>query len=265
LVRRAGNRVEVIHHYKLILQYKGNHYLGWQVQPEGARKTIQGELNKALKSVSKSSNVKSLGAGRTDAGVHALGQVAKVSIELQIPPENLVKALNANLPDDIRILSGEISDEEFFPTVHAKSKEYHYRFTCQRSFTAFQNDFIQNYPFELDLEKMREACKVLIGKHDFTNFFCEGTEVASNIREIYECEILEVPQNDWMLPGHYVFRVVGSGFLKQMVRLLMGAVWNIGRGKISLEDLSSALGPTKVTKLGAVAPPNGLYMVRVNY
>jgi tRNA pseudouridine38-40 synthase len=255
----------VIHHYKLIVQYKGNRYLGWQVQPEGAGHTIQGELNKALQVVSKSQNVKSMGAGRTDAGVHALGQVAKVSIELQIVPSSLVKALNSHLPDDIRIISAELSDADFFPTVHAKSKEYHYRFTCERSFTAFQNDFIQNHPFELDLEKMREACKVLIGQHDFTNFYCEGTEVASNIREIYECEILEIPQGDWMLPSHYVFRVVGNGFLKQMVRLLMGAVWNIGRGKITLEDLRSALGPTKVQKLGAVAGPSGLYMVRVNY
>ena len=255
----------MIHYYKLIIQYKGTRYLGWQVQPEGAGLTVQGELNKALQIVSKSNTVKSMGAGRTDAGVHALGQVAKVSIPLQIPPENLIKALNVNLPDDIRIINAELSDEAFMPTVHAKSKEYHYRFTCNRMFTAFQNELIQNHPFELDIEKMRAACKVLIGTQDFTNFYCEGTEVASNIREIYECEILEVSQGEWMLPGHYVFRIVGNGFLKQMVRLLMGAIWNVGRGKISVEDLERALGPVKVSRLGPVAPPNGLYMVRVNY
>jgi tRNA pseudouridine38-40 synthase len=227
--------------------------------------TVQGELNRALRVISKSDNVKSMGAGRTDAGVHALGQVAKVGIELKINPDNLVKALNGKLPDDIRVLSGEVSNEEFFPTVHAHSKEYHYRFTCKRTFTAFQNDFIQNHPFELDLEKMREACRILIGRHDFSNFYCEGTEVASNVREMYECEILEVSQGDWMLPDHYVFRIVGNGFLKQMVRLLMGAIWNIGRGKISLDEFRKALGPVKVQKLGPVAPPNGLYMFRVNY
>ena len=112
---------------------------------------------------------------------------------------------------------------------------------------------------------MREACKIFVGKHDFTNFYCEGTEVSSNIREIYECELLEVPQCEWMLPSHYVFRIVGNGFLKQMVRLLMGAVWNVGRGKITLEELQNSLGPTKLPKLGMTAPPNGLYMVRVNY
>lgn len=206
-----------------------------------------------------------MGAGRTDAGVHALGQVAKVSMELTIAPESLIKALNSNLPDDIRIIAAETTDEDFHPTIHAKSKEYHYRFTANRTFTAFQNDLIQNIAFELDLQKMQDACKVLIGKHDFTNFFCEGTEVSSYVREIYECEILTVSQGPWMLPDHYVFRIVGSGFLKQMVRLLMGAVWNVGRGKISLEEFENALSPKKVSRLGPVAPPNGLYMARVNY
>lgn len=255
----------MIHHYKLILQYKGTRYLGWQIQPEGMGSTVQGELNRALKIISKSENVRSLGAGRTDAGVHALGQVAKVSIELQIPPEKLLKALNSHLPDDIRIIEATTSDEEFFPTVHAKSKEYHYRFSCNSTSSSFQNDLIQNYGFELDIGKMNEACRILIGTHDFTNFYCEGTDVASNVREIFECEILEVKSTDWMLPDHYIFRIVGSGFLKQMVRLLMGALWNVGRGKISLTEFQGALCPDKVPHLGPVAPPHGLYMVRVNY
>ncbi|WP_408098590.1 tRNA pseudouridine(38-40) synthase TruA [Peredibacter sp. HCB2-198] len=256
----------MIQHYRLIVQYKGTRYLGWQVQPVSAGLTVQGEVNKALATVSKSDDVKTLGSGRTDAGVHALGQVVKASIPLTIDPANLVKALNGNLPEDIRVIHAENSDEEFFPTVHAVSKEYHYRFTAQKMVMPFQLDLIANYPFDLDLDKMREACKILIGRHDFTNFYCEGTEVAHNVREIYECEILEVSQGDWgMLPPHYVFRIVGNGFLKQMVRLLVGAVWNIGRGKISLEQLQSALGPTKVQRLGPVAPPEGLYMVRVNY
>lgn len=253
----------MIFFYRLVLQYKGTRYLGWQIQPEG--KTVQGELNRALEVISKSKNVKSMGAGRTDAGVHALGQVAKVSMELNINTESLVKALNVNLPDDIRVLSAENSDEEFHPTIHAKSKEYHYRFSNTRAFTAFQNDLIQNCTFDLDLEKMQEACKVLIGKHDFTNYFCEGTEVSSYVREIYECEILKVEQGPWMLPEHFIFKIVGNGFLKQMVRLLMGAIWNVGRGKITVEEFENSLSSKKVQRLGAVAPPNGLYMSRVNY
>lgn len=255
----------MIFYYRFILQYKGTRYLGWQVQPESAGLTIQGELNRALKVISKSENVKTLGAGRTDAGVHALGQVAKAAIELDIPADSLMKALNGNLPEDIRVISADISDEEFFPTVHAKSKEYHYRFTCSRTPSALQNEYIQNQTFDLDFKKMNEACKILIGRHDFSNYYCEGTEVANNIREIYECEVLKVPQGEWMLPEHYIFRIVGNGFLKQMVRCLMGAIWNVGRGKISLEEFQNSLSATKVARLGAVAPPNGLYMVRVNY
>lgn len=256
----------MIQYYRLVIQYKGTHYLGWQVQPESAGKTVQGELNRALQVVSKSQDVKSIGAGRTDAGVHALGQVAKVAIPLTINPENLVRALNVNLPNDIRVIQALVSDEGFMPTIHAQSKEYHYRFTSQRMFTAFQNDLIYNHPFELNLDFMQSACKILIGEHDFANFFCEGTDVNSTVRTIFECEILEVKQHDWeMLPEHYIFRVVGNGFLKQMVRLLMGAIWNIGRGKITLDQLKASLGPTKVQRLGPVAPPEGLYMVRVNY
>lgn len=255
----------MISYYRLLLQYKGTHYLGWQVQPESAGKTVQGELNKALEIVSKA-KAQSMGAGRTDAGVHALGQVAKVGIELEILPENLVKALNVNLPDDIRIIHAEKSDHEFFPTVHATSKEYQYRFTCSRSFTAFQNDLIVNYPFELDIGKMQEACKVLVGEHDFINYFCEGTEVSSTVRIIFECEIQKIEQGDWgMLPSHYALRIVGNGFLKQMVRLIMGALWNVGRGKISVEEFALSLGSRKTQRMGAVAPPQGLYMVRVIY
>ena len=207
-----------------------------------------------------------MGAGRTDAGVHALGQVAKVSLPFEIPADSLVKAINVNLPDDIRVIAAEVTTPEFFPTIHAISKEYHYRFTSKRGFTAFQNDLIVNHPFDLDLNLMRSACQLLIGEHDFSNFYCEGTDVSSNIRTILECEILEIPQAGFeMLPPHYVFRIVGNGFLKQMVRLLMGAIWNVGRGKISLEEFRSALSATRVPRLGPVAPSNGLYMVRVNY
>lgn len=256
----------MIAHYKLIIQYKGTRYSGWQIQLGTTELTVQGEIMRALTVISKSEDVKSMGAGRTDAGVHALGQVVKVSMPLTIATESLVKAMNVNLPDDIRVLSAELSDENFHPTVHAKSKEYHYRFTAERTFSAFQNELIANYPFELDLKKMQEACKLLVGEHDFTNFYCEGTEVSTYIRKIFSCDILENPQGDWqMLPSHYVFRINGNGFLKQMVRLIMGAVWNVGRGKITLEEFRSALGPTKVQRLGPVAPPNGLYMVRVNY
>ncbi len=255
----------MIHHYRLTIQYKGTNYIGWQIQAESVGKTIQGELNKALTNISKA-KAQSMGSGRTDSGVHALGQVVKVGIELEIPPEKLLKALNAHLPDDIRVIQADHSTHEFHPTVDAVSKEYHYRFTSNPYASAIHSDLITNISFELDLEKMREACRILIGEHDFTNFFCEGTEVTSTVRTIFECEMLAVSLGSLqLLPDHYVFRIVGSGFLKQMVRLLMGAIWNVGRGKISLEEFRASLTSKPTERMGITAPPQGLYMFRVNY
>lgn len=256
----------MIFYYKLIIQYKGTRYLGWQIQPESAGKTVQGELNKALRTLSKSDDVKSLGAGRTDSGVHALGQVAKVSIPLEIDPKSLLKAINAHLPDDICVIHADVSDEKFFPTVDAVSKEYHYRFTAQKSPTAFQTELIANYSFDLDIDLMREACKILVGEHDFMNYFCEGTEVSSTVRTIFSCEILHVPQDGFnMLPEHYTLKIIGNGFLKQMVRLITGALWSVGRGKVSLEEFKKSLSVPSQKRIGPTAPPEGLYMVRVNY
>lgn len=255
----------MIHYYRFIIQYKGTHYLGFQVQPESQGKTIQGELNKALETISKA-KAQTLGAGRTDAGVHALGQVVKAAIELEINPNNLLKAMNGNLPEDIRVIECSHSDYEFFPTVHAKSKEYHYRFSNLRSHQALQNELIVNQTFDLDIDLMKKACAILVGEHDFCNYFCEGTDVSSTVREIFEADIIKVEQDLWqMLPEHYIFKVVGNGFLKQMVRLLMGALWNVGRGKISLQDFEKSLKAPRTDRLGPVAPPSGLYMVCVNY
>lgn len=253
-----------MNHYRLTLSYQGTHYLGWQVQPESYGKTVQGELNSALAKIAKSVQVRSMGSGRTDSGVHALGQVVKVSIPLKINPQSLVKALNSHLPEDIRVIDGEESSEDFVPTVDAVSKEYQYRFSTQEFHPPFAQHLIAHHPYPLDLKLMREGCNVFLGKHDFTNFFCEGTPVSSYVREIYECEIFEVKESE-LLPAYYVFRVVGNGFLKQMVRLMMGAIWRVGRKKATIEELQKSLSPVKQDKIGATAPGHGLYMVRVNY
>lgn len=257
---------KLIHHYKLTLQYKGTNYLGWQLQPEKYGKTIQLELNNALKEVSKSEQVRTLGSGRTDAGVHALGQIVKASILLKIEPQKLIPALNVKLPDDIKVISSEFCDEKFMPTVNAISKEYNYRFTSQRFFSPLQNDLIANYPFDLDINKMISACELLIGEHDFVNYFTEGTDVSSTVRTIFSCSLEEVKSDQWsFLPAHYNFKIVGNGFLKQMVRMLVGVVWNIGRGKVTIDEFKHSLMGQKMERLAPVAPPNGLYLVCVNY
>ena len=259
-------RVLPLNFYKITLQYKGTAYSGFQIQANG-EKTIQGEINRALEIIAKSREVKSLGSGRTDAGVHALGQVVKVGIPLEINPINLIKAMNSHLPNDIAVIAAEICDENFHPIFQAKSKEYNYYFSCLDA-SPFTSELLAHYPFTIDINKMREGCKMFVGEYDFINFQCQGTEVATTVRKITECEIIAYDSVGlWgqFTGPYYVIRVVGNGFLKQMVRLMVGALWNIGRGKIDLSDLHYALHNPINDRLGATAPPQGLYLKVVHY
>ena len=252
--------------YKIVVQYKGTHYQGFQVQAVG--KTIQGEINSALKILSKSEEVKSVGSGRTDAGVHALAQVMRIEIPVDIPVQNLSKALNSNLPDDIRVVEASVASSDFHPIFSAKSKEYNYVFTTDEIISPFARELISHFPFQLDIELMKKGCQIFCGDHDFINYQCVGTEVESTMRKIISCELVRLESTGhWRnLAGeYYVLKVVGNGFLKQMVRLLMGALLSLGKGKITLEDLEKSLKTPLKNRLGATAPPQGLYLKEVHY
>jgi tRNA pseudouridine38-40 synthase len=256
-------------YYLLNLSYKGTNYLGWQTQGQKGP-TIQGKLNLALEEISHSSEIHTVGAGRTDAGVHALEQVCRAKIPLVIDPENLKKGLNSLLPKDIRVLECGPSSENFNPTSDAKSKEYLYYFTAgdKNKNTPQSGDLMAHYPFEVDLGKMREGLELFIGEKNFCNFYCQGTGVKSTIRQIFELEMVSMAG-----PGHlpfwpaeyYILRVRGNGFLKQMVRLMVGAIWNLGRGKITLADIERAINNPAPQRVGAVAPPQGLYLSKIFY
>lgn len=258
--------VSLLNIYKLTLQYKGSHYLGFQIQAVG--QTIQGELNKALQILSKSDEIKSIGSGRTDTGVHAFAQVVRIEIPVDIPEASLVRAINSHLPHDIRVIEASRCTRDFHPIFSANSKEYNYVFSNKQSISPFAHDLVTLFPFELDIEMMKKGCQLFVGKHDFINFQCTGTEVETTERQIFSCDIIHHRSNGhWghILNDYYVFRVVGSGFLKQMVRLMMGSLWSLGRGKITLEDLETALKIPQSSRLGATAPPQGLYLVEVHY
>ena len=258
--------VSPLNTYKLTIQYKGTSYLGFQVQPVG--QTIQGELNKALKILSKTDSIKSIGSGRTDSGVHAFAQVVRIEIPVDIPAASLIRAINSHLPHDIRVTAAVRCTNEFHPIFSAQSKEYNYVFSTEQSISPFAHDLVTLFPFELDIERMKEGCKIFCGEHDFINFQCTGTEVETTVRQIFSCELIHYQSNGhWghMLSDYYVFHVIGSGFLKQMVRLMMGALWSLGRGKITLEDLQKALKTPQAKRLGATAPPQGLYLKEVHY
>lgn len=252
--------------YKLTLQYKGSRYSGFQVQVKDL--TIQGELNNALKILSKTDEIRSLGSGRTDAGVHALGQIVRIEIPVNIPEQSLVKAINSHLPHDIRVVKAELTDEHFHPIYSAKSKEYNYVFSTQEMITPFADELVTHFPYDLDIELMRKGCLVFCGEHDFINYQCTGTDVETTVRKILSCELLAFKGEGHfkhILDDYYVLRVVGNGFLKQMVRLMMGALWSLGRGKITLEDLEKSLKAPLPQRLGATAPPQGLYLKEVHY
>jgi tRNA pseudouridine38-40 synthase len=252
--------------YKLTLQYKGTQYLGFQIQSKG--QTIQGELNKALKILSHSEEIKSIGSGRTDSGVHAFAQVVRIEIPVDIPEESLARALNSHLPYDIRVIEAVRSTKDFHPIFSANSKEYNYVFSNEQAISPFGHDLVTLFPFGLDIEMMRKGCSLFCGEHDFVNFQCTGTDIEGTVRQIFTCELVHHKSNGhWshILKEYYVLRIVGSGFLKQMVRLMMGALWNLGRGKITLEDLEKSLRIPMSKRLGATAPPQGLYLVEVHY
>ena len=252
--------------YRITVQYKGTHYSGFQVQLND--KTIQGEINSVLKVLSKSEEVKSVGSGRTDAGVHALAQVMRVEIPVDIPAVGLVRGMNSLLPDDIRVLDAALVTNEFHPIYSAKSKEYNYVFTTAEVISPFANELITQFPFDLDIEMMRKGCQVFCGEHDFINYQCVGTEIESTVRTIMSCELVRFESSGhWgnIASDYYVLKVVGNGFLKQMVRLLMGALISLGKGKITLEDLEKSLKTPLKNRLGPTAPPQGLYLKEVHY
>jgi tRNA pseudouridine38-40 synthase len=251
--------------YKIYLSFKGSRFFGWQVQKD-FHPTVQGELNSACKIIFKSENIHSVGSGRTDTGVHSLGHVIKLSAPFFIEYDALKRALNSQLPLDVRVLSVESCDQHFLPTNHALHKTYKYLFTNNDIESPFQNDLIANFPFALDFALMQKACDLFIGEHDFKDFECVGSTPSTTIRTIFSCSLRyhEVTFHG-ILPGHWVFEVTGNGFLKQMVRLMVGTLWNVGRGKTSLEQLQESLSRPIGKRLGIVAPAHGLYKISVEY
>lgn len=252
--------------YRITVQYKGTHYSGFQVQLSD--KTIQGEINSVLKVLSKSEDIKSVGSGRTDAGVHALAQVMRIEIPVDIPVQGLVRAMNSLLPEDIRVVDAALVNDKFHPIYSAKSKEYNYVFTTDEVISPFARELITHFPFDLDIELMKKGCQIFCGEHDFINYQCVGTDIESTVRKIMSCELVRFESSGhWgnLAGEYYVLKVVGNGFLKQMVRLLMGALISLGKGKITLEDLEKSLKTPLKNRLGPTAPPQGLYLKEVHY
>jgi tRNA pseudouridine38-40 synthase len=246
---------------KLVLAYDGAEFSGWQVQPDAA--TIQGTLASAIGRVT-GEKVLPQGSGRTDAGVHALAQVATFASESPIPAQNLVKALNDILPPSIRVLEAAEAPLEFHPRKSAHAKTYRYRMyrgaICPPSLARY----VWHYPYPLDENAMRRAADAVIGEHDFTSFAAVDSErgredeTISNVRQIFA--------STWERAGEeLVYTIRGSGFLHHMVRNLVGTFVLVGKSTLQSEDVSEILAARNRSAAGATAPAGGLYLVSVDY
>ncbi|MBZ5725537.1 MAG: tRNA pseudouridine(38-40) synthase TruA [Acidobacteriia bacterium] len=236
---------------KITLAYSGGAYHGWQVQP--GLPTIQGILEQIVSGM-EGAPVHVAGSGRTDAGVHALAQVAAFSIANPIPLANLRRAVNRLLPPDIRVLSAEEVHAGFHPRFDAQAKTYEYRILRGEVCSPFEWPYVHHYPYPLDEERMIALAPAFAGEHDFTAFAAadaSDAEGKSKVRTVF-CSALE------RAPERLVYRICGSGFLKHMVRNIVGTLLEAGKGNIKdLSALPAESGPT--------APAKGLFLVSVEY
>ncbi len=267
-----------MYHYRLIISYKGTGYFGWQdlgidqQKPTEYKPTIEASIYQVLKKISKYQSCNIATASRTDAGVHAQGQVVKITIALAIKAEKLLLGMNSLLPDDIRILQCEPSTVEFNPNKDSKSKEYHYYFCTDTIHNPILNDTVAHVPSNakastedtLDMELMRRACKLFIGEHDFYSFAKRDTTKSSTIRTIVSCEILEAQALTFGNKVYYL-KIVGEGFLRYMIRYIAAALFALGREQISLSDIGEALENRKEEKISSKARSRGLHLIQVFY
>ena len=240
---------------KLTIEYDGKDFNGWQKQPD--RLNIQGEIEKAIEEIT-GEKVDLTASGRTDAGVHSLGQTANFKTDSKIPTEKFAKAINSRLKKSIVIKSAEEVDEKFHSRYSVKSKTYRYIINNSENGTAIYRGLEYHVPMKLDYEKMNEAIKYFIGEHDFKAFKASGTSSKSSVRKILDGSVRKEEER-------VIIEVTGTGFLYNMVRIISGTLLDVGLGKIKPEDIPSIIESKDRTKAGKTLPAHGLYLLQVNY
>jgi tRNA pseudouridine38-40 synthase len=247
--------------YRLTLQYDGTEFSGWQIQ-EDAR-TVQGELTRAL-SLVEGREVVVHGAGRTDAGVHAEGQVASVRLRREFEPEKLRAAINGNVANDLRVVEVQIVPDDFHARFDAKGKTYCYRVFNERVMSPFWSRYALHESRAIDTDAMCEAAALFIGEHDWTAFSSAQTDVKSRVRNVNALEVTRRRS----VRGRGILieiRVSADGFLRYMVRSIAGALLAVGRGETDAEAIRRAIETGERTHAAATAPAHGLTLVEVRY
>ncbi len=240
---------------KLTIQYEGTNYIGWQKQLKGD--SIQGEIEKAIKNIT-GEEVNLIASGRTDSGVHALGQVANFLTNSSIPPDKFKYALNTKLPEDISIIESEEVPCDFHARYDAIGKRYMYLIYNNPIRNPIYRRFVYHIPYPLDYENMKEGVKYLIGTHDFAAFMASNSSVENTIRTINNAYLSR--KNELIL-----FRIEGNGFLYNMVRIIVGTLIEIGRGKLKPYDISHIIESKNRKLAGPTASSQGLFLERVYY
>ena len=241
---------------KLVIEYDGKEFNGWQKQP--TKLNIQGEIERAIKQIT-GEEVDLTASGRTDAGVHALGQVANFKTNSNIPIEKIPIALNSNLKKSIIIKSAEEVEERFHSRLNCKRKTYRYIINNSRYGTAIYRNLEMHIPMKLNIQKMQEAVKYFEGEHDFKAFKASGTSSKSSVRTIYKAEVIDAGNE------RIYIELTGSGFLYNMVRIISGTLVEVGLGKIEPSEMQTIIESQKRENAGKTLPPQGLYLVNVEY
>jgi tRNA pseudouridine38-40 synthase len=261
---------------KLTVAYDGTDYAGWQVQPD--KPTVQGAIEAAWREITQET-IRVTAAGRTDAGVHALGQVVAVVTENRLPITDLHRGLNAVLPEDVAVVALDEAREGFHATYDALGKTYRYQIHNGRVPAIFDRRYTWHYPHALDAEAMHAAGQALVGKHDFSSFESVGSERPDSVRTIAELTVRrgtsESPGRAWLLPSQIdvanvtadrvTIEVSGDGFLYNMVRAIVGTLVEVGRGTRDVSWPAAVLAACDRTQAGQTAPPHGLILARVLY
>lgn len=239
----------------LTISYDGTNYCGWQRQKNAA--TVQEAFERASSRLFKT-DIESIGASRTDAGVHALGQRAVIDIETTIPTEKIPLAINSFLPDDIVVTEAEEVDLDFNPRFKAVKKTYEYRIYN----STFRNPLCRNYSEyvreKLDINSMSRAAEAFIGEHDFKGFCASGNSSKTTVRKIYSLEVKKEA-------NFIVIRICGNGFLYNMVRIIAGTLIYVGMGKIKPDSIGEIIASHDRTKAGKTAGPSGLTLIKIVY
>lgn len=244
--------------YKLTIAYDGNQFHGFQRQPK--LRTVQGVIEKALTKMTKGQQIDVVGSGRTDSGVHALGQVIHFDYPGNLPADNMMKAINSLMPLDVIVKDATVVDENFHARFGVKKKTYSYRVDCGHYTDPFKRFYTGHYPYPFDVQRIQTALNDLKGEHDFSSFAASGGVIENKVRTIYDAKVEYLESSNEL-----VFEFTGNGFLYNMVRILVATLLEIGNGRRPEHDFIRLFEVKDRQQARGTAPASGLYLKEVFY